>query len=255
MWFVNFLQIKKILAKKVDMLKQDILSIVTSKRKILQLLKDITAKGFFHLLSANFIIRFLGFGSLLLVAKFLTPTELGQIRVMQSYIAVAAIVAGFGFNTAVLKLCSEKRPIEEKSYVFNRNAFYTGLFIIPTLFVLFLLSNFGLLSTDPIINRWFILYIIVIPATVYTALIMVFFQALKKIQLMSKAQVYIRFFGFVSLVLVTYFYGFVGFILSSIVIGYVALIPLIKIVKNNLSGNNTEVSNIFSQSFFLPNTV
>lgn len=89
------------------MLKRNKFLIEFNVSRILQLLRDILNKGFFHLLSANFIIGFLGFGSQLLVAKFLTPVELGQIRTMQSFIGVATILAGFGFNTAVLKLCSE----------------------------------------------------------------------------------------------------------------------------------------------------
>ena len=80
------------------------------KEKFLVLIKDINKKGFFHLLSAKFLLRFFGFGSQLLVIKFLSATEMGQIKTMQSFISVATLLAGFGFNTAVLKICSEKRP-------------------------------------------------------------------------------------------------------------------------------------------------
>jgi O-antigen/teichoic acid export membrane protein len=191
-----------------------------------------------------------GFGSLLLIAKFLTPIELGQIKTMQSYVEVATIIAGFGFNTAVLKLCSEKRALEEKSYIFRKNSFYNVFFIMLTLLVLFLLSKFNLLSADPIINNWFIIYMLTIPALVYTSMIMVYFQALKEIQLMSKVQIYIRLFIFGFLIFITYFYGLIGFILSSVVTVYLALMPLIIILKKNLS-DSIEVPYIFSRSFFL----
>jgi len=87
--------------------------------RFLELFKDVEKKGFFHLVSANLIIGFLGFGSQLLVAKYLTPVELGQIKTIQAFINVATIIASFGFGISVLKLCSEKKSLEEKAYIFN----------------------------------------------------------------------------------------------------------------------------------------
>lgn len=220
-----------------------------SMSRISQLLRDIINKGFFHLLSANFIIGFLGFGSQLLVAKFLSPIELGQIKVMQSFIGTATILAGFGFNTAVLKLCSEKRSMKERAFIFKRNFYYTVVPILLVLAGLFCLAKLGLLSPDKTINKSLPLYMLVIPAMTYTSLIMVYLQALKKIQLMAKLQVFIRLFGFIVLVSITYFYGFVGFILSTIFIGYIALIPLFSLVRDNFK-SKVEVDNVFSKSFF-----
>ena len=215
---------------------------------ILQLLANITGKGFFHLLSANFVIGFLGFGSQLLVAKFLTPIELGQIRTIQSFIGVGIILAGFGFNAAVLKLCSEKRSSEERAFIFKQNFYYTIVPILLVLTSLFCLAKFGLLSPDNTINKWLPLYMLVIPATVYASLIMVYLQAFKKIQLMARMQVFIRLFGFVILIPATYFYGLIGFILSTIFIGYIALIPLLNLIKDSFAVK-VKAKAIFSQSF------
>ncbi|MBA7465675.1 hypothetical protein ES707_00845 [subsurface metagenome] len=220
-----------------------------SMNRILQLLRDVFHKGFFHLLSANFIIGFLGFGSQLLVAKFLTPVELGQIRTMQSFIGVATILAGFGFNTAVLKLCSEKRTLEERAFIFKQCFYYTTFPILFVLVGLFALAKLGLLSPDKEINKWLPLYMLVIPAMTYASLIIVYLQALKKIQLMAKMQVFIRLFGFIVLVTMTYFYGLIGFILSIIFIGYITLIPLFNLIKDNFK-SKVKANNVFHQSFF-----
>jgi len=220
-----------------------------SINKISQLLKDITKKGFFHLLSANIIIGFLGFCSQLLVAKFLTPVELGQIKTIQSFIGVAVILAGFGFNTAVLKLCSERKPFEERAYIFKRNFYYTSIPILFVLVILFLLARLKLLSPDQAINKWLLLYMLVIPAMTWTSLIMVYLQALKKIQLMAKMQIFIRLFGFIVLVVITYFYGLIGFIISTVFIGYIALLPLFNLVKDDFK-SKVKVDNVFSKSFF-----
>ena len=217
--------------------------------RISQLFENIFNKGFFHLLFANFIIGFLGFGSQLIVAKFLTPLELGQIKTIQSFVGVGIILAGFGFNTAVLKLCSEKRSFEERSVIFKQNFYYT---IVPIMFVLgifFVLAKTGFLSPDKTVNKWFPLYMLVIPAMTYTLLIMVYLQALKKIQLMAKVQVIIRLFSFVGLIVSTYFYGFVGFILATIIVGYFALVPLLNLVKGDFK-KKVKTSSFFSQSFF-----
>jgi len=217
--------------------------------KILQLLRNITNKGFFHLLSANFIIGFLGFGSQLLVAKFLTAEELGQIKTIQSFIGVAIILAGFGFNTAVLKLCSEKRSSEERAYIFKRNFYYTSIPIFLVLIVLFILARLKFLSPDPAINKLLLPYMLVIPAMTWTSLIIVYLQALKKIKLMAKIQILIRLFGFIVLVAITYFYGLIGFIISTVLIGYIALIPLFNLVKKHFS-TNSKVNKVFHQSLF-----
>lgn len=231
------------------MLKPANYSPSVSLNTILQLLTNVTKKGFFYLLSANFIIGFLGFGSQLLVAKFLTPIELGQIKAIQSFIGVGTILAGFGFNTAVLKLCSEKRSLEERAFIFKQNFYYT---IVPILLVLagfVCLAKLGLLSPDKTINKWLPLYMLVIPALVYTSLIMVYLQALKKIQLMAKAQVFIRMFGFLILIPATYFYGLLGFIFSTIFIVYIALLPLLNLVKDSFA-SKVKVKAVFPQSFF-----
>ncbi len=220
-----------------------------SLNPISQLLTNITKKGFFHLLSANVIIGFLGFGSQLLVAKFLTPIELGQIKAMQSFIGVGTILAGFGFNTAVLKLCSEKRSSEERAFIFKQNFYYTIAPILLVITGLFCLAKFGLLSPDKTINKWLPLYMLVIPTAVYASLIMVYLQALKKIQLMARMQVLIRLFGFIILIPATYFYGLIGFILSTIFIGYIALIPLLNLVKDSFVGK-VKAKAVFPQSFY-----
>jgi len=231
------------------MLKSTNYSLSVYLNTILQLLNNANKKGFFHLLSANFIIGFAGFGSQLLVAKFLSPIELGQIKAMQSFIKVATILAGFGFNTAVLKLCSEKRGLEERAFIFKQNFYYTTVPILVVLLGFFATAKLGLLSPDKEINKWLPIYMLSIPAITYTSIIIVYLQALKKIRLMAKMQVIIRLFGFIVLVPITYLYGFVGFILSAIFIGYIALIPLLNLVKDSFVVKK-KVKSVFSQSFF-----
>jgi len=189
---------------------------------------DLHKKGFFDLLSVNFLTQFLGFGTLLLVAKFLTPTEFGQIKILQSYAAVLILLAGFGLNTAVLKFCAENRVVEEKESILKLAMLRT---IVASFLVLILLS--GLVFTNIITSSreqssWLLIYAIGIPFAALTALLMVYLQALKKIKQMARAQAIIKLQSIVVIVVCTWVWGFKGFIFATIIAYIIGLIPLLK---------------------------
>jgi O-antigen/teichoic acid export membrane protein len=202
---------------------------VKFSKKISNLLFNIRNKGFFHLLLANFLINFLGFGSQLFVAKFLSATDLGRIKTMQSFISLAVIFAGFGFNTAVLKLCSENKSLDEKRYILIENCKLTFVGVVLTIIIMAMLAFLGYLSPDKEVNHWMLLYMFSIPAAVFTSLFICYVQALKKIQLMSYVQVGIRSLGVLCLIVFTYYWKLPGFILSSVLVGLIALIPLFRL--------------------------
>lgn len=217
--------------------------------KIKQILVDVKNKGFFHLMSANLLINFLGFGSQLFVAKFLSSIDLGRIKTMQSFISLAVILGGFGFNTAVLKLCSENKPLDEKKHILKENLILTFASVTITLIIMGVLAIYGYLSPDRVINHWMLLFMFSIPAAVFTSLFICYLQALKKIQLMAYAQVAIRSLGVLSLIVFTYYWKMPGFILSSVLIGLIALIPLFRLAAIN--GKRRRVgSDIARQSFY-----
>jgi len=119
----------------------------------LALILGIYTIGFFHFLSANLRIGFLRFGSQLFVAKLLTPIELGQVTVLQSFSAMAILVSGFGFNTAILKLCSENRLASEKSAIFRKNITDTLYLAACVLGPVSIGARPGRLSPDNVVNR------------------------------------------------------------------------------------------------------
>ena len=94
------------------------------KNKTKELIENMWKKGFFHLLLAKYFGQFVTFSSQILVAWILMPDDIGRLKVMQSFITIAVIFGGFGFNTSVLKLCSEDLPISEKTYLFNKSVKY-----------------------------------------------------------------------------------------------------------------------------------
>jgi O-antigen/teichoic acid export membrane protein len=218
-------------------------------KRILDFLKSVLDKGFFHLLSANFIIGIVGFGSQLFVAKILSPLELGQIKTLQSFVNVAILIAGFGFNTSVLKMCSEERSDSEKGAILKGSLVWSIIPIVATLFALTALSAGGILSPDPGIKKWMPLYMWTIPSGAVIALFMAYLQALKKIQEMALLQIAIRCAGVICLVFFTYSLGLPGFIACSVIIGYVAIIPLYAKAKDALK-EKSDYMPFFSQSFY-----
>jgi len=189
---------------------------------------DLHKKGFFELLSVNFLTQALGFGSLLLVAKFLTPSEFGQIKIIQSYASVFILLAGFGFNTAVLKLCSEKRRLDEKESILKRaliNTLFATLFALTLLFCLVLA---GVITSSSELGFWLLIYSFGIPFAALTSLLTTYLQALKRIKQMARAQALVRVQSVVVVILCSWLWGFEGFIFSTILAYVIGVYPILK---------------------------
>ncbi|MGB5105227.1 MAG: oligosaccharide flippase family protein [Candidatus Zixiibacteriota bacterium] len=197
-------------------------------------IRNAGAKGFFHLFSANIVISVLAFGSQLLVIKFLTPSEMADIKTMQSFAGIGAIIAGFGFNAAVLKLCSESRPEGERSAIFRRSLTLTIPPILAVLVVGVIAAWLGLFSPEQRVNQWMIVFLLSIPATVITSLIMMYLQARKQIKLMATTQTAIRVIGLTVIVAASYVYGFQGFVAATVIVATAAVIPLLRMVRADL---------------------
>jgi len=95
--------------------------ILESINRFKDLYLNIFNKGFFHLFVSNILVGIIGFGLQILIAKILSPVELGTVKTMQSFSMVGITLGGFGFNIAVLKLCSEPRNTSEKEHILKMN--------------------------------------------------------------------------------------------------------------------------------------
>ncbi|MCF6269622.1 MAG: oligosaccharide flippase family protein [Melioribacteraceae bacterium] len=189
------------------------------KEKILLLFENVKEKGFFHLLSANFFINFFAFGSQLIVAWILTPTQIGQIKILQTYVAIAVLFANFGFESSVLKLCSETYSIKTKQLFYKSAAFFTIGTALVTYAIVYVVSNFDVVSKDVFIISWFPIFLLAILPLAFNTLNFNYLQALKKFSLLSKLQAYTKLFAFSLIIILTYFYNISGFIYA-ILIGY-----------------------------------
>lgn len=193
----------------------------------IQFLKKVTERGFFHLLSVNFLVQFLGFGTSLLVSKFITPEELGTIKIIQSYTAFFWVLAGFGLNSAVLKFCSENRTDQERQGILKTSFGFSLISISVTLLIVWLLTSGGILASTPELGRWLIIYSLVIPFGAFTDILITYLQSQKKIKQMARAQAIIKSQSFILIVLSTWLFGIAGFIISTVFAFFLGLIPLL----------------------------
>ncbi len=208
-------------------------------------LLNASAKGFFHLLSANLAISLLSFGAQLLVIKFLSPAEMADIKTMQSFIGIAVVIASVGLNTAVLKLCSEQRSDAERALILRKSLRYT---VIPNALVLAAIAAaalLGLFSPSSRVNDWMMVLMFSVPATALGSVLMMYLQARKRIKLMATAQTMIRVVGLTVIVLAAFFYGFGGFVIASAIVAIAALAPLVSLVKDDLVGSKSDAEESF----------
>lgn len=211
----------------------------------------LSKKGFFHLLSANFLTQFLGFGTILLVTKFVSPTELGQIKIIQSYIGIFVIIAGFGLNTAILKYCAEKFTNEERKGILKYSIKKSIITTAISYLLLIILVFTGIIKFPNEIVLWVIVYGLVIPILVATNIGMTYLQALKQIKKMAKVQSILKIQSCIIIVISTYFWGFKGFICSTILAYIVGLFPLYKLIgKSFLSADILKPQGFLTMAIF-----
>ncbi len=184
-------------------------------------------KGFFTLLSSNFLIQFLGFGTTLLVAKMLTAIQLGEIRIIQTYTSLFIVPAGFGFSTAVLKYCAEVRSDSDKASILRSSLIYSFFSSVFAYTILFIMIVSGVMTSSIELRGWLVSYTaIAIPLSVWTGIFIVYLQALKKINQMARTQIIIRLQSLVLILVLTWKFGFHGFIYATLIAFIIGFIPL-----------------------------
>ena len=184
-------------------------------------------RGFIDLLSASFAIQFLGFGTLLLIPRFVSPEELGDLKVLQSWINLFAIAAGFGFNTAVLKLCAEERPDADRQSILVRALGYTLVACAVMFLFAWVLSLLDLPRSTDRVQSWLLVYALVLPFDAVTNLFAAYLQALKRIRDLARAQLIVKAQAVLVIVFATWRFGFGGFVVATVVGYAIGLLPFV----------------------------
>lgn len=179
--------------------------------KLINLTKSLNDKGFFHVFVANIFFVLAAFGSQLFIAAVLTDIELGYIKIFQSYIQILSILAGLGYSTSVLVICSNPKN-KQRNFEVLQVAIFT---IIPASFfilILFLfLNHLDLLTNVTEVKQYFTKYSFAIIFTVISATLTAFIQSQRVFKKFSIVIVITKILSIVFIVILTYFYGLEGF--------------------------------------------
>ncbi|MGG2017464.1 lipopolysaccharide biosynthesis protein [Bacillus sp. S10(2024)] len=201
--------------------------LITLNNKIRNSLVQLGKKGFFSLLLTKFLVQFLGFGSIILVAKFITPESMAQIRSLQTYLTLAVIIGTFGLDTTILKFCAEKRDDSQKDKILaysvqNSLLFSTLSIVLFNIFLIFISKQYSI--------HWSI-YTLCVPILALTNILMNYLLALKKVNKMASVQAIIKVQSALFIIVGTWLFGVKGFIIATVLGLAIGLYPLFKEAK------------------------
>ncbi len=223
--------------------------LMTIDRKVRNSIEQLRKKGFFSLLLTKFLVQFVGFGSVILVAKFISPENMAQIKSLQTYLTLAVLIGTFGLDTAILKYCSEQGAENEKRYLLYYTIRKSIIFCIVAVLLFNLLLIFSSRYSVP---QWS-LYTLCVPMLALTNILMSYLLALKKVSRMAIIQSIIKVQNALFIIIGTWLFGLKGFIVSTVLGLVLGLFPLFKETGSiKLSNNITQKmpSTFWSIAFF-----
>ena len=195
-------------------------------------IKNVASKGFFYLFTAQGFIVIGGFASQFFVAAFLDPTDIGRIKIMQTYINLSVLICGLGFDTSLLKLASENREDTERKKLYQTAFLVTLICFVCIYLFLCLLSFLGMISSDPVISEIFPLYVLFLLPLSLQNVQLAYYQARKKIRKMAKLQLIIKIISILFIVIFSYFFKLNGYIISVVLTGFLATVIFELGIKN-----------------------
>lgn len=187
-------------------------------------------KGFFHLLTGNFLGQFLSVAMSLVVAKLITKEELGNLRTLQSYLMFAIPVSAFGANVSLLKFCSEARPEEEKRGIFAYGIRRLGVTALSTAVLFSLLTLGGVVTPSPQIAAWGLVLVWTVPLQNLMDACSWYLQAQKRLVETARLIAAVRGQNFGIAVVSTWIFGIWGFLFGLLGGFLLALFPIARAV-------------------------
>ena len=195
-------------------------------------IRNVANKGFFYLFTVQGLIVVIGFANQFFVAGFLDPTDIGRIKIMQTYLNLAALICGLGFDTSLLKLASEDRTDDEKKKLYQ-TAFVVSLFAFILIYsILYFINLAGWISTDNVISRIFPLYLLFLFPLSLQSIQMAYYQSKKEIKKMARLQFITKITSIFLIVLLTYYFQLSGYVFSLIATGFLAIVVFEIGIKN-----------------------
>lgn len=212
-------------------------------------LRELWKKGFFHLAVSNYSVQFIVFASHLLIAKIMSPDDVGVIKSIETITGIAVVLGGGGAIFAILKLIPENSDRKIRSFLLSYSLRYTMIYSVAVFLIFCLLVYLGLLSDDRKYDHWFYLYGCVIIPTVLTQLLIRYYQAIDFFKRISTVILYLKLASAAIVLGFTYYFFINGYILSTIVTSVVSVLILLIDLRKDLASESGEAFHSLKKYF------
>ena len=217
---------------------------MTDTKFIKSMLKSVSSKGFFNLLSANVLIQIVAFASQLFVAGILSPDDVGRIKILQTWLSIFSILGSMGFSSSTLKLCSENRTKSELNAIFRSGLSFTLITTLSSYAIVLVINQFEWISRDTAIHSLIPLAMLPLISNALFALYVAYYQSQKEIKLISNLTSINKIVAVFLIIIFTWFGGIKGYYIGFNLGAILLLIVVVSIsrkrfrVKTNSSDKN-----------------
>ena len=206
--------------------------------KLINLFFNLKSKGFFHLIISNYSVQFIVFGSHLLIAKIMTPSDVGIIKTIETFINMAIILGGGGVIFALLKVIPENKDEKLRSYSL-RFAIKHVLVFSSTVFIIFnTVAYFGLIFKNKEFIFWFHLYSLIIFPSVVVMLLIRYYQAIDLFKKISTLILILKLLSSLFVLGFTYYFFIKGYVLSMVITTIIIVIILLFNIRSSFYFSN-----------------
>ena len=206
--------------------------------RFLSLVVELKKRGFFHLIISNYSVQFIVFGSHLLIAKMMTPSDVGIIKTIEVFTNIAVVLGGGGVIFAILKVVPENNNINIRTEALRFSLKYITLFSF-TVFILFnLIAYAGFISKENELVYWFHIYSLLIVPSVIILLLIRYYQAVDSFKRISKIIFYLKLISAIFILYFTYFFYIRGYVISMVITTSVISIALLYDLRKGILGGS-----------------
>lgn len=174
--------------------------------------------GVFHFFFSSVFIQLLRMVSRILIVRFLTPSQVGNIGVISTVINFTSIMAGFGINASLLKYISESISFEEKNKILFHSVVLSLIFSISITLFLFLFLQIPHILSDSVSQFYLKFFIWILPFKVIFNLLLSLYHGEKKIKMRSIVNFIQMFILLTGVTLGTFLWKLNGYVFSNIFI-------------------------------------
>lgn len=201
-------------------------------KKLIEQLKKLNEKGFFHLAVSNYSVQFIVFASHLLIAKIMSPDDVGIIKSIETFISIGVVLGAGGSMLALVKLVPENKDRLIQKVILKFSTRSTVKYSLIVLVISFILISIGLLTNYIDAGRWYYVYSIIIVPTTLTQLFIRYYQSTNNFKRISNINLVVKFITALIVLSCTYYLYIGGYVISMVITTALSLVFLFYDLRN-----------------------